>query len=142
MATQSIKGHCLCEKVNFTAELEATSVAACHCSICQRWGGSAYMSVDTGSTASFTGQESITRFDSSDWAERGFCSHCGTHLFYRLKDNNQHFIPIGALQSTEGLVFDHEIFVEEQCPVYQFANETKKMTGEEVFAAFAAENPD
>ena len=24
---------------------------------------------------------------SSAWAERGFCKNCGSHLFYRLKEN-------------------------------------------------------
>ena len=37
-----------------------------------------------------------------------------------------------------GLVFDHQIFIEEKPSFYAFANETKNMTGEEVFALFAA----
>ncbi|WP_341531076.1 GFA family protein [Nostoc sp. UHCC 0302] len=40
-------------------------------------------------------------------AERGFCSQCGSHLFYKLKQNNQYFVPVGLFDNFEGLVFEH-----------------------------------
>lgn len=131
-------GHCLCGKVSYTAQV-SSGVGACHCSMCQRWTGSAFMAVDAGSDIEFKGEESIARYNSSEWAERGFCKACGTSLFYHLKQHDQYIMVLGTLDDVEGLAFDHQIFVEEKSPVYQFANQTREMTGEEVFAAFAPE---
>lgn len=97
------------------------------------------MAVDAGSDIEFKGEENIARYNSSEWAERGFCKACGTSLFYRLKQNDQYMMLLGTLDNVEGLEFDHQIFVEERSPVYQFANKTREMTGEEVFSAFAGE---
>ena len=49
-----------------------------------------------------------------------------------------HYMPAGIFDNSEGLVFDHQIFIDEKPEYYSFANETKNMTGEEVFAMFAA----
>jgi len=88
---------------------------------------------------SFKGEEFLATFSSSDWAERGFCSKCGTHLFYKLKESGQYIVPVGLLDVAPGLNFDHQIFIEEKPAYYDFANDTKNMTGEEVFAQFAGE---
>ena len=37
----------------------------------------------------FTGASNIARYDSSEWAQRGFCRNCGSNLFYQLKDQWQ-----------------------------------------------------
>ena len=66
--------------------------------------------VDCGSDVSFKGQENIGVFASSDWAERGFCKKCGSHLFYRLKQANQYIMPAGIFDNSEKLVFDHQTF--------------------------------
>ena len=34
-------------------------------------------------------------------------------------------------------VFDHQVFIDEKPDYYSFANETKDMTGQELFAMFA-----
>jgi len=76
-------------------------------------------------------------YPSSDWAERGFCNQCGSHLFYRLKENNQHFIPVGLFDDDSQFVFDHQVFIDKKPSYYCFANETSNMTGAEVFAKYA-----
>ena len=113
-------------------------VAACHCSMCRKWGGGALLVVECGSDVSFSGEENIGIYQSSEWAERGFCKKCGSHLFYRLKENHQHYIPVGIFDRDEGLVFEHQVFIDEKPEYYSFANETKNMTGAEVFAQFVA----
>lgn len=97
------------------------------------------MAVDCGTDVIFQGQEHIQAYDSSAWAERGFCTHCGSHLFYRLKDNNQHIMPAGIFSNTDGVVFDHQVFIDEKPGYYCFSNETHDMTGAEVFAKYAPE---
>ena len=134
--TTSLKGGCLCGAVEVEAISGNTNAGACHCNICRRWGGGPLMAVDCGLDVSFSNEDSITRYASSDWAERGFCSACGTHLFYHLKGKGQYIMPAGLFADAESsLTFDHQIFIEEKPGYYAFANDTHNMTGAEVFAS-------
>jgi len=67
-----------------------TGVGACYCGMCRRWGGGPLLAVDCGTSVRLTGEEHVGVFASSKWAERGFCKQCGSHLFYRLKQNGQY----------------------------------------------------
>lgn len=133
-----VKGSCLCGAVSLSTTSMNHHVAACHCSMCRRWGGGALLAVECGSDVSFRGEENIGIYQSSEWAERGFCKKCGSHLFYRLKQNNQYYVPVGIFDNDEGLVFEHQVFIDEKPEYYSFANETKNMTGAELFAQFAS----
>lgn len=94
------------------------------------------MEVDCGQAVTFEGEDHISVFASSDWAERGFCRNCGTHLFYRLKEAGQHMVPVGLFDDDEGLEFGTQVFIDEKPRYYAFSNETKNMTGAEIFALF------
>ena len=74
-------------------------------------------------------------YASSDWAERGFCRKCGSHLFYRLTGSGRYMVPPGLLDVD--FVFDHQVFIDEKPGYYSFANETENLTGEELFAKYA-----
>lgn len=137
--TIKASGQCLCKKITITASQLVPHVDACHCAMCRKWSGSSLIAVDCGLDVQFEGQEHISVFDSSEWAERGFCKHCGTHLFYRLKQNQQYIVPVGLLDTEEKFDFTTQIFIEQKPDYYTFANQTKTMTGEEVFAAFSKE---
>ena len=131
------KGHCLCGKVRVQVPNISTRVWACHCGMCRRWGGGPLLSTDCGTGVILEGEDNISVYDSSDWAERGFCSNCGTHVFYRLKENGQYHMPVGLFENEEGLVLDLQVFFDEKPEYYCFANETRTMTGEEVFAEYS-----
>ncbi len=138
MATASGgKGRCLCGRVKVSAPGMSTGVAACHCSMCRRWSGGPLLAVECGTEVSFEGEEHIGVYDSSAWAERGFCRNCGTHLFYRLKDGKQYIMPVGLFDDAEGLVLEAQIFIDEKPAYYRFADKTHDMTGAEVFAKYA-----
>lgn len=135
--TSEATGTCLCGETGIKVAKLDKSVGACHCTSCRRWGGGPLLAVDGGTEVTLIGEANISVYNSSDWAERGFCSKCGTHLFYRLKSNQQYIMPAGLFGDIEGYTFDHQIFVDQQPAFYRFANETKMMTGEEMFAQFA-----
>jgi hypothetical protein len=120
-----------------TASDAGNSVGACHCKMCRQWGGGPFMEVSCGSDVSIDGEEFVSIYDSSAWAERGFCSKCGTHLFYRLKDSRQHMIPVGLLDDDERLVFESQVFIDSKPGFYEFSNKTQDMTGAELFAKYA-----
>lgn len=132
-----MKGSCLCGAVVVNAATVRPNAGACHCNMCRKWGGGPLLVVECGTDVSFRGEENKSVYDSSEWAERGFCSKCGTHLFYKLKKTGQYMIPVGLFDGDEQqIVFDHQIFIEEKPAYYCFSNKTENMTGAEVFAKF------
>lgn len=132
------QGSCLCGAVHVVAKAVNPNVGACHCSTCRQWSGGPFFATECGTEVMFENQEEISIFNSSDWAERGFCQTCGTHLFYRLKETQQHFIPVGLFTNSEEFLFDHQVFIEEKPDFYSFANKTHDMTGAQLFAQFAS----
>ena len=130
-------GRCLCGAVRFSAGQVDHKVGACHCGMCRRWGGGPFVGVDCGSDVTFVGEDNIATFQSSEWAQRGFCKQCGSHLFYKLMANGQYIVPVGLFQGDDQFVFDHQVFIDEKPAFYSFANETENMTGAELFAKYA-----
>ena len=130
-------GQCFCGAVKFTATPKSGDVGVCHCSMCQRFSAGPFFEVDCGETLKFENEENLGVYNSSEWAERGFCSQCGSHLFYRLKQSNQYIMPAGLFDDDSQFTFDHQVFVDEKPSYYSFANDTKDMTGAEVFAKYA-----
>jgi hypothetical protein len=137
--TIEAKGSCLCGAVKIEAKTLASSMGACHCSMCRNWSGGPFFAVDGQQAVIIVGEDKVSRYDSSEWAERAFCSACGTHLFYRLKQTDQHMLSAGLFDLDGELEFDHQIFIDEKPSYYCFADKTKNMTGAEVFAAFSGE---
>jgi hypothetical protein len=136
MATTQRTGQCLCGAVRVAAKT-SDAVSACHCSFCRTWGGGPLLAVECDGDVEIDGKDHITVFGSSDWAERGFCARCGSHLFYRLKDGGLHAIPVGLFADDGAWAFEQQIFVDQKPAYYGFANQTKELTGAEVFAQFA-----
>lgn len=132
------KGRCLCGAVQFTAKQMKPNVGACHCKSCRRWCGGPYMPVDCGVEVSFEGNGNISVFASSEWAERGFCKQCGSHLFYRVKATQQHLMAVGLFDDDHPFLFDHQVFIDEKPLYYSFGNKTHDMTGDELIAAMSA----
>ena len=96
------------------------------------------MAVECGTDVAFTGDESISVFASSEWAERAFCNKCGSSLYYRLKQDDEHIIAAGLFDDTAGLTFTSQVFIDEKPPFYSFSENTKNLTGPEVFALYGA----
>ncbi|MFV2089417.1 MAG: GFA family protein [Pseudomonadales bacterium] len=120
----------MCGAVTFTAREVGHHVHACHCSMCRRWTGSPMMAAEAAGVE-FTGTENIGRYDSSEWAERGFCSRCGTSLFYRLKAADKYIMSIGAFDDQSAFELVGEIYIDEKPPGYNFAGEHPRQTGAE-----------
>lgn len=134
----SATGKCLCGRVEIQATM-STHVGACHCTTCRKWTGGPMFATECHGEVSISNEEHVSRYQSSDWAERGFCNQCGTHLFYHLLLNDQYIIPVGIFDTDAALQFDHQVFIDEKPAFYTFANDTKNITGEEVFAQFSSE---
>ncbi len=138
--TKGVIGECLCGAVRVETQGLKPTVGVCHCSMCRNWSGGPFIAVEATSEIKFSGEEFISRFDSSEWAQRGFCKQCGTHLFYHLKANDEYVLLAGLFKDDEGFVLDHQIFIDEKPNYYNFKEETKCMTGAEVFAQYSDSN--
>lgn len=130
-------GRCLCGAVTITVTASHKHVEACHCTMCRRWGGGPLMAIDIGNDIAIDGTDHIATYRSSAWAERAFCSNCGTNLYYRLVEANQYALCAGVLDDEADLVLTGQIFIDEKPAYYDLANQTKTMTGAEVFAMYA-----
>ena len=134
-----LKGRCLCGAVTVTVTVprDQRGVHACHCNMCQRWGGASNMALDVGQDIEIEGADNVTVYRSSDWAERGFCRICGSSLYYRLIDADSYNICTGILEDQDSLSLKSQFFIDEKPAYYDFANDTEKLTGAEVFARYA-----
>lgn len=127
-------GGCLCGAVRYSAMIESERFGACHCPMCLKWTGGPLLNV----RASATFEGTPTVYASSDWAERGFCSTCGSSLFYRLRTSEGPLhLAFGSLDNAEGLTFTHQVFIDRKPKGYAFQNETKTMTAAQVLAMFS-----
>ncbi|CAI8817667.1 Aldehyde-activating protein [Pseudomonas donghuensis] len=129
-------GSCLCGVVKLSVSLEKASVNACHCSMCRQWGGGPFLSVHCAEPVQFTSGQPVFH-DSSDWAQRGFCGTCGTHLLYRLKSGNFDAVSVGVLEGDTDWIFDLQVYVDKKPGYYCFANQTEEMTAAQVEAMFS-----
>lgn len=131
-------GKCLCGAVSVRlASQDSLSMSVCHCGICRRWSGGPFMTLECHKAPVIEGAEHVRTYASSDWAERGFCTVCGTHIFYRLREHEFYAVPVGLFEEGGSWPFNLQVFIDEKPANYRFANETREMTGEEVFKAWS-----
>jgi len=79
------KGSCLCGEVRVEWQSASLWSAHCHCTLCQRAHGAAFVTWVGATAADMTlsGEDSLCWYESTPGAERGFCRSCGTTLFFR-----------------------------------------------------------
>jgi hypothetical protein len=130
-----LNGGCLCGAVRFTAVPAKPEFSVCHCSMCRKWSAGPFFAVECGDTFKIADSANLGTYKSSAWAERSFCKRCGSILFYRLTPHNVYEVSLEAFDDRDRFRFDRQIFIDEKPSYYDFANDTPKMTGAEVFAA-------
>lgn len=137
-------GTCLCGKVSVTVEEFHTEVSACHCSMCRKWTAGPMLSIHGGTAREVTiePENAVTRYPSSEWAERGFCTTCGTSLFYHGIYDDTYYLPVDLFDDQEDAKLQLEIYYDEKPAYFDFANETKKVTGAEIAAQMQVEIGD
>ncbi len=132
-----LTGQCLCGAVRFTARNVETHHHACHCGKCRRWTGGPVMAAPVESVT-FQGEANVSRYQSSDWAERGFCKTCGTSLFSYVKPLDRYFVCVGAFDDPTPFRLIGEIYVDNKPAGYDFAGDHPRQTEAEFMAQFAA----
>lgn len=83
------RGSCLCGRHQFTASGTPAFVAHCHCVSCRRAVGApvaTYVGYPQSAVDFSAGLDAVASYASSPGVARGFCSGCGTALYYASQD--------------------------------------------------------
>lgn len=99
------EGGCLCGHVRFRVEGEPVEpVGNCHCRVCQKASGAAYMTWAIYPQAPVTWLRAQPKwFRSTDFAERGFCPACGSPVAIHDFDHNTVDLPIVLFDNSDAL---------------------------------------
>lgn len=135
------EGGCLCGAVRFRTGLTSLDCGACHCEMCRRWTGSALVSTSVSSDhVEWQGEDVIGRVQSSDWAERAFCTRCGSGLYYRVTMDGPYAdmltLPVGVFDDANGFVLRREIYIDHKPDCFAYAGERLRLTRAETLAEF------
>ncbi len=122
--TEKVTGGCFCGAVRYEAEVYLHDAYYCQCRICQKSTGAPAeiaVNVKPGSLRFTTGEPKY--YQTSHFAERGFCSDCGSRLIYRplLPEIPEWWVnlPIGTLDHPENAVPASHLCVESRLPWYK-----------------------
>jgi len=117
------KGSCLCGAVRFEVTGSLGPPDACHCSMCRKQSGHHWASTDVPRTAlTISGEEHLTWYRSSEKVRRGFCSRCGSFLFWDPIGRERIAVAMGALETPTGVKLAHHIFVADKGDYYEIAD--------------------
>ena len=112
-------GGCLCGAVSFEVEGSLSPPDACHCLQCRKQSGHFFVSTGVPRIAlTISGAENVTWFRSSKKVQRGFCSTCGSALFWDPIKGDIIGIAMGAFESPTETRLEGHIFVAEKGDYY------------------------
>ncbi|HLU64767.1 MAG TPA: GFA family protein [Kofleriaceae bacterium] len=96
-----LEGHCYCGAVKVSVPADAFGVIACHCDDCQKMHGNffAMLRVEK-ADASWTGEDSIQWYQSSEKVRRSFCKTCGSRLAKDPTDRSVILVSVGLFDRT------------------------------------------
>jgi hypothetical protein len=116
-------GSCLCGAVKFKVNAPLRQPDACHCSQCRKQSGHYWASTDVPRTdLEIRGENNIRWFRSSQKVRRGFCSNCGSVLFWDPLERDWIGIAMGAFDAPTGTRLAMHIFVAEKGDYYDIAD--------------------
>lgn len=136
MTTPLNTGSCLCGAIQLETSSSLNEYHICHCGMCQQWNGGPNFAFQLNGELTIKGEKALTLYKSSDFAQRGFCKHCGTHILYCLNTPKTYFIPVGLFGDSIQPTLGSEIFIDKKPSHYSFSSDCPKFTEEQVFAMF------
>ena len=103
-------GQCLCGAVTVrVAGPHDPRPGACHCRMCQRWSGGLFLCFNADADG-VTVDGPVTRYASSNFAERAFCSVCGSHLWMRDKTGRAYDLMPGLFDAIHDQPLRSEVY--------------------------------
>lgn len=108
-----LTGGCQCGAVRYAITALPDSVSICHCRMCQKATGGAFLVTGTVPAQALTwtrGQPAS--FQSSSVAARDFCAHCGTPLSFRFTPGTRISVTLGSLDQPSHVQPTEQIGIE------------------------------
>lgn len=116
-------GSCLCGAVTFAVAAALQPPVACHCRQCRKQSGHFFASADVPrSSLSVQQTEALTWFQSSERVRRGFCSRCGSTLFWDPIRKETISVAMGAFDTPTEVHLSLHIFVSDKGDYYDIAD--------------------
>ena len=106
----STHGSCLCGAVRYRVSGPLRPIIACHCIQCRKSSGHYVAATACPSKDLQIDGDTLQWFASSSEAERGFCSRCGSNLFWRRMGANSTSIWAGSIDGPTGLQIAQQMF--------------------------------
>lgn len=110
---QEFTGGCLCGGVRYRLIGPLREVIACHCTQCRKTSGH-HVATTSVPHDRFTllSAETLHWFDSSPEARRGFCTRCGSNLFWEPLGEGRVSVTAGTIDGATGLTIVEHIHTE------------------------------
>jgi len=115
------KGSCLCGGIRYEVDVDGIgAVVNCHCSMCRKATGSAFRTRAAVRADAFrwtSGDELVSRCESSPGETRTFCRKCGATLATFFRDRPGEIgLPLGTLDDDPGVRPSAHVYVGSQPP--------------------------
>ena len=118
-----LKASCLCGSVSFEITEVPTEPTACHCTQCRKQTGHYLASANVRKSAiRLLGSGTLAWYQSSEKIRRGFCSNCGSTLFWEPVSRDWTSVALGAIEGPTGLQLGRHIFVADKGDYYVLAD--------------------
>ena len=121
-----INGSCLCKNISFKILNECRYSVLCHCTMCQKSNAefSNYTKVKK-ENLKFITKKKLKWFNSSKNFKRGFCSECGSSLFFQLILSDD-YIAISTGSLDKNIPSKGHIYYKDKKSNLSFSNKHKK----------------
>jgi len=127
---KDVNGGCYCGKVRYRANRAGPAITECHCSQCRKQSGHRYATVHAKTDdVEIEAADGMTWFRASSDAERGFCSTCGSHLFWRSLKDGEMAILAASIDEPTGFKLAKHIFVDHMGDYYEIDDGLPRFAG-------------
>lgn len=117
------RGSCICKAVTFEIEGDLPQPTACHCNHCRKHSGHFEASTDVlRSAVTIHGSDKVSWYQSSEKVRRGFCSVCGSSLFWDPIFKDWTAIAMGAFDGPTQTTLSKHIYVADKGDYYEIAD--------------------
>ena len=121
-----VKGSCLCGGIKYEVDGTFGKVVHCHCSMCRKATGAAFRTRAAVATEAFhwlTGEDLVSRYESSPGETRTFCRVCGATLPTFFCDRPHEIgLPLGTLDDDPAVRPSAHVWVGSKAPWWEITD--------------------
>ncbi len=121
---ETFRGSCMCGSVTYEFDGALDGVVCCHCTQCRKQTGHHFATVEADKNRfRLTNDSSLTWYQASPIARRGFCNNCGSSLFWDMFDAPKIDILAGSVDGSLGVGVKAHVHVSEKGDYYELAGD-------------------